>query len=360
MTDSFQRAIPPSLTPRPGEDVVYYRGEIKYSGTFHGYDIYDQPIVKNSESGSTVPLNDVFSVRPANPGERLAGCYTRCSSQTVIQQASSEEKHKLDLLLNKHIEPGPKYIDLIEEIWQRGYEVFLVGGSVRDVLNGDQANDVDLVSTIPFYILSSIAEAMFGPGGWSRHEKNGFMSIGRNAGVRKARKGTLIDVKNFFLQAPGTNDAQFGADLDYDHRLRDFSCNAVYYDPLNAVYVDPCGHGIEDAKKKILNVVNDPSLSHPVNRKAHIAMRMFKFMHRTYSPTEDCINTIREIYQPMMDGCKPDEIWNLFYRSILGKVPKEERGALFWESKTLIFETGFGEIWDTFIQHKEDEFGGGS
>jgi hypothetical protein len=183
------------------------------------------------------------------------------------------------------------------------------------------------------------------------------MSIGLNAGVRNARRGVLIDVKNLFLQAPGTDDAQFGADLDYDHRLRDFACNAVYYDPVNAIYIDPCGHGIEDARNRRLNVVNDPTLSHPVNRKAHIAMRMFKFIHRKYVPTDDCLRTVREIYEPMMSGCKPDEIWNLFFRSILGKVSKEEQAALFWKSKALIIDYGFEEMWSQFLAYKEKKFG---
>lgn len=356
MDKGLEQQIPPSLTPRPGEEVVYYRGAIKYHGIFHGYDIYDQAVVKNRDSGSTLALTDVFAVRPRDPCNRMPSCHSRPAIETAISKASDQENIKFELLLTQYIEPGPRYIDLIEEIWLRGYEVFLVGGSVRDVINGDDANDVDLVSTIPFSILSSVAEAMFGPKGWSRHEKNGFMSIGLNAASTGDRKGALIDVKNFFLQAPGTDDAQFGADLEYDHRLRDFSCNAIYYDPMNKVFVDPSGRGIKDAKDRVLNLVNDPTLSHPVNRKAHIPMRMFKFMHRQYKPSDECLNTIRRTYEPMMKACKPDEIWNLFYRSVLGKVPKDQRSALFWSSKQLITQNGFESMWASFLEHKEREF----
>lgn len=348
--------LPPSMTPRPGEEIVFYRGTLKHEGKFHGYDIYDQPIVQN-KSGSTWPLTDFLSVRLANPdAQRSLGCYEHLPDCTIIQAASAEEKNKIDRLLDRHIQPGPKYIDLIEEIWARGYEVFLVGGAVRDVLNGDEPNDVDLVSTIPFPFLSSIAESMFGPLGYSRSKKNGFMSIGQNAGHRKGEKGTLIDIKNFFLVAPGTNDAQFGSDIHFDHRLRDFSCNSVYYDPINAVFVDPCGHGIEDARNKTLNMVNDPTLSHPIHRKVHIAMRMFKFMHREYVPSEECLAVVRATYEPMMEGCKPDEIWKLFYRTILGKVPEAQRAALFWSSKKLIIDAGFHDFWAVFLENKEVQF----
>lgn len=350
--------IPPSMTPRPGEGVVYYRGKLKYTGIFHGYDMHDQPMVKN-DSGSTTPLPDFLSVRLSDPNQRQLGCYSEIPDCSVVAKATEEEKAKLDLLLNQYIEPGPKYIDLIEEIWARGYEVFLVGGSVRDVLNGDQANDVDLVTTIPFSFLSSIAKSMFGPLGYSRHEKNGFMSIGHNArSNRIEERGTLIDVKNFFLHAPGTDDVEFGADMDFDHRLRDFSCNAVYYDPINYIFVDPCGFGINDARSKTLNIINDPSLSHPIHRKAHIAMRMFKFMLRSYNPSEECIEKIKTIYEPMMRGCKPGEIWHLYYRTILSKVAKEKRVETFWRSKQIIMEAGFNDMWESYIGIKENEYGG--
>lgn len=350
-------SIPPSITPRPGEKVIYYRGEMRFEGLFHGYDVNDQLMVKN-ESGSTTSLRDFVSVRLAEPHSRHISCYSQIPPNSVIMDASPDEKCKIDNLLNQYIRPGPRYFDLIEEIWGRGYEVFLVGGSVRDVLNGDDPNDVDLVSTIPFFFLSSIAESMFGPQGFSRHKKNGFMSIGLNAGNKSEEKGTLIDVKNFFSHAPGTDYVEFGSDLNFDHRLRDFACNAVYYDPINSLFVDPCGRGIKDAKDKILNVVNDPTLSHPVHRKAHIAMRMFKFMHREYKPSEECLEKIRSTYEPMMDACTPGEIWRLFHRSILGKVPQERRSEVFWRSKTIMVDAGFDKMWDKFLQSQESRYRG--
>lgn len=356
MLEDFKINIPSSMTPRPGERVIYYRANLKHQGTFHGYDVNDQSMVKN-ESGSTTHLRDFVSVRLANPNERNLGCYSQLPASSVIYSANDFEKTKLEKLLNQHIRPGPKYFDLIEEIWSRGYEVFLVGGSVRDVLNGDNPNDVDLVSTIPFFLLSSIAESMFGTLGFSRHSNNGFMSIGYNAGNKHAEKGTLIDVKNFFSHAPGTEDAEFGANIEFDHRLRDFACNAVYFDPINSIFIDPSGHGIEDARNKRLNIVNDPSLSHPVHRKAHIAMRMFKFMHRDYSPSEECLEIIRTTYEPMMDACSPNEIWRLFYRSILGKAPEENRTEIFWYSKKMMIQSGFSDMWNKFLAPREDEFG---
>jgi hypothetical protein len=72
MSAESQIIIPSSMTPRPGERVVYYRGEVKFKGTFHGYDVNDQLIVKN-ESGSTTPLRNFVCVRLATPNERLLG-----------------------------------------------------------------------------------------------------------------------------------------------------------------------------------------------------------------------------------------------------------------------------------------------
>jgi tRNA nucleotidyltransferase/poly(A) polymerase len=60
-----------------------------------------------------------------------------------------QERDALLGLLNRHIPPGPTYLELIEEVWNRGYEIFLVGGTVRDVMAGLKSQDVDMVTSIP-------------------------------------------------------------------------------------------------------------------------------------------------------------------------------------------------------------------
>lgn len=349
--------LPECPTPRPGEKVIYYRSDTRFEGTFHGYNTADQLLIRHSAGGIT-HLDNFMQVRLSTPTERSKGCWCRLPDCGKVEIAGAAEKEILGKLLESRIPPGPRYIDLINEIWARGYEVFLVGGSVRDALNGDNPNDVDLVSTMPFFFLESVVESMFGPSGYSRHYENGFMSVGLDA-AKSAKGEVKIDVKNFFLHAPGTQDAEFGADLGIDQRLRDFACNSIYYDPINCAFIDPCGIGIEDAKTKTLNVVNDPEFDHPIFRKAHIALRFFKFVHRGYKPSEECIKRMRDVYKPLLSAVGTSAIRALFFRTLINKVPDEHKAEEFWRLKTLMTEYEFDDVWDKHLKSLEHQFGGG-
>lgn len=352
---STEAHLPECPTPRPGERVVYYRSDTQFQGVFQGYNTLDQLLVQNSSGGITT-IDNFMQVRLLDPTTRALACWHNLPADSKMETAT-KEKAVLDALLEQRIPPGPRYIDFVQEIWARGYEAFLVGGSVRDALNGDVPSDVDLVTTMPFFFLEAVAESMFGALGFSRHRENGFMSVGRDAARGRGREIT-IDVKNFFRHAPGTADAEFGSDLSIDHRLRDFTCNSVYYDPINAVLIDPSGSGIEDARSKTLNVVHDPALQHPVFRKAHIAMRFFGFVCRGYLPSEPCALSIRDTYKPLLAGVGTQLIQSLFQRSVLNKVDDSKKAQTFWKSKELMELYGFGDIWDAHLRRLERTYGG--
>lgn len=359
MSQTARLPLPHCATPRPGERVVYYRSESQYEGIFHGYDIHDQLLVQNSSGGIT-PIQNFMQIRLADPANREIGCWSSLPKSCCVQPATKEQIDQFSVILEQMIPPGIKYINLIDEIWARGYEVFLVGGTVRDVLNGGTPNDVDMVTTIPFFYLQAIAESMFGHLGFSRSQQNGFMSIGKNAGSRSKNPEVSIDIKNFFSHAPGTPDATFGSNLDMDYRLRDFSCNAVYYDPKSHIFLDPCGHGISDSMERVLNVVNDPELSHPVYRKAHIAMRFFKFVQRSYTPSTDCLEVILKRYKPLLDGIGSTQVQSLFFRSILNKLSDDKKAEAFWHSKQAMIDLGFADTWANHLKGLEAKFGGRS
>lgn len=348
--------LPPSATPRPGEEVVAYTSNTKFEGKFYGYNAVDELLISNG-AGGILNVDDYRKVRLLKPLDRKPGCWAELPINGIVVKATDEERGKLSHLLAERIAPGPMYIDFIYEIWARGFEVFLVGGSVRDVLAGNEANDVDLVTSMPFFLLEPLAEAIFGHRGYSRSKNNGFMSVGFGAAGGKKGEGTTIDVKNFFQFAPGTPNAQFGSDLGIDHSLRDFSCNAIYYDPVNAIFVDPCGHGIEDAKAQLLNLINDTSMEHPTYRKGVIALRFFKFVLRGYKPTEGCIQRLNAEFKPLFMAMGTTQAEMLLRRQILSKVPEESRLDVLLEVKQIMHSYGYQDIWETYYSSLESSFG---
>lgn len=121
-----------------------------------------------------------------------------------------------------------------------------------------------------------------------------------------------------------------------DQRLRDFACNAVYYDPMNEVFIDPSGRGITDAKAKALNIISDHVLERPIFRKANIPLRFFKFLLRGYEPSHDCIVLLQTQYREYMFALGVAEARAEFQRFILRKVAREDQTAAFFRTKELM------------------------
>lgn len=342
--------IPDCATPRPGEEVLLYQGKTRFQGIFHGYDVNDRLMVRHA-GGSIIGVDDPVQVRLVNPYQRQRPCWEALPDCAHQQAAAPEEKQAFDALLNERFSPGPTYLEFVNEIWLRGYEVFLVGGAVRDVLQGGAARDVDLITSMPFSLLEGLVKSMFGELGFSRSPNDGFMSVGSNAGndmARSEEKGPCVDVKNFFRFAPGTDNAEFSADLYLDHTLRDFACNAVYYDAINGRFIDPSGTGIEDARRRTLRLVNDPEFEHPVFKKATIPFRLIKFTILGYTPTQECIEVLQRKFKPFVKALTRLEAMTLFQYHILGRVSDIEQTQVLRMAREQMSLYCLAEIWTDF------------
>ena len=132
----------------------------------------------------------------------------------------------------------------MSEFHLRGYETFIVGGTVRDIIQGEASYDIDLATTMPLSSSLPLLQSMFGK--VHPNPEFGYIRIGGNP----ASGEPFIDVKNFPLYNPGCADVLFGSDLDVDLKYRDFACNSIYYDPFNEAFIDPSGRGVDDALHK--------------------------------------------------------------------------------------------------------------
>jgi hypothetical protein len=103
----------------------------------------------------------------------------------------------------------------------------------------------------------------------------------------------VIGLSVFRHSYAGQADALFSDSFEYDVRNRDFSCNAIYFDPFNNVYVDPTAHGIYDAEQRLLRLVADTSLcTRP--QLGEVAIRFFGFLRRGFTSTADCRDYIAQ------------------------------------------------------------------
>ena len=113
---------------------------------------------------------------------------------------------------------------IVERLRENGHEAFVVGGAVRDLLLGRTPKDFDIVTD---------AE----PSRIKRVFRNARV-IGRRFRLVHVYAGPKIfEVSTFRSIAKGTVGNEYGS-IDEDALRRDFTCNALYYDPIQEQLVD--------------------------------------------------------------------------------------------------------------------------
>src|SRR5690242_15109471 len=136
---------------------------------------------------------------------------------------------------------------------EAGFAAYVVGGAVRDLLLGIKPKDFDIATDArPEQIKPLFRRALI---------------IGRRFRLVHVMLGAeTVEVSTFRAADPDTaekdehgrvlRDNVFGSQAE-DARRRDFTVNALYYDPATEELVDFHG-GLADLKKRVLRVIGEP------------------------------------------------------------------------------------------------------
>jgi tRNA nucleotidyltransferase (CCA-adding enzyme) len=149
-------------------------------------------------------------------------------------------------------------VELIESVSAAGGRALLVGGSVRDILLGSPAHDLDVEA---FGIAPDSLKSVL--------SRSGTVNlVGQSFAVFKYRPHAAphleVDVslpRHDLKSGPGHR----GFTVSYDSSLsplqasrrRDLTINAIFYDPLTREFIDP-QHGIHDLSSRLIKAV-DPA-----------------------------------------------------------------------------------------------------
>ena len=192
-----------------------------------------------------------------------------------------KSEHQIDASL-----VDERAVKVVRTLAEGGFEAYIVGGAVRDLLVGMRPKDFDVATNATpeqvkglfrrAFIIGRrfrIVHVVFGRGRQDRGlseviEVSTFRAMVDNAAVEQvsgSEKTSRNELAGRLSQSSHVVDAEgrvlrdnvWGPQID-DAARRDFTINAMYYDPVREIVVDYHG-GIKDVRKKLLRMIGDPA-----------------------------------------------------------------------------------------------------
>lgn len=181
--------------------------------------------------------------------------------------------------INKSFHSSPQWSvkKLILELKQKGIKSYIVGGAVRDWLNGKSSRDIDISVDCNAEQALALLKVNF-----DKHipidAQMHFGHICIEGDIASIDVNVLRDsadiTRGFY-----TSTFKGGASLIEDANTRDFSFNSFYYDPQANSIFSPFGCAYDDLMKKQINIVSDPKT---LAADFCLCIRIILFMSRGY------------------------------------------------------------------------------
>ena len=215
--------------------------------------------------------------------------------QASLPQRIPAQEHRIDeQKICKHAKR------VVNTLTDKGYQAYLVGGCVRDLLLNITPKDFDIATNATPEEVRSLFDR-------SR-------IIGRRFQIVHVYYGRdFLEVSTFRAQISNsgsspntqfnngqiTRDNTFG-DIDEDALRRDFSINALYYDLTESTVLDFCS-GMDAVKNRFLRMIGDPATRYredPVRMLRAMRFRAklgIEIEQETAAPIAECTHLLNDI-----------------------------------------------------------------
>ncbi|MDD0973339.1 polynucleotide adenylyltransferase PcnB [Pseudomonas fontis] len=193
-------------------------------------------------------------------------------------------------------------VGIVERLQNAGYQAYLVGGCVRDQLLGITPKDFDVAtSATPEQVRAEFRNARI----IGRRFKLVHIHFGRDiievATFRANHSETEEDSHTSSRNESGRilRDNVYGT-LEEDAQRRDFTINALYYDPVSERILD-YANGVHDIRNRLIRLIGDPTQRYqedPVRmlRAVRFAAKLnFGIEKHTVQPIRELASMLREI-----------------------------------------------------------------
>ena len=156
----------------------------------------------------------------------------------------------------------PHILEIVKKFTDSDYQIYLVGGSVRDLLSNRDVADWDLTTNaVPSEIVKLFPESVY---------ENDFGTVGiKVADLPESEHKGIVEVTTFrtekgYADRRHPDKVEWGKTVEDDLGRRDFTINAMALKISNFKFqisndlIDPFG-GQEDLKNKLIRAVGDPA-----------------------------------------------------------------------------------------------------
>ena len=263
-------------------------------------------------------------------------------------------------------------MDVVHVLKQAGFQAYIVGGAVRDLLVGLKPKDFDVATdATPEQVKSlfrrafiigrrfRIVHVIYGRG--REHEVIEVSTFRAHmdsalaeqvGGNERTSKSELAGMKHA-VHASGRvlRDNVWGP-MEEDAARRDFTINAMYYDPETQIVVD-YHNGIGDSKKKIVRMIGNPALRYredPVRiiRAVRFGAKLnalgFKFEEKTVAPLKEMCGLLADVPQSRL------------FDEMLKLLQTGHSLASIAQLKELGMGTGIYPLLDVVVEMSDDPF----
>lgn len=235
-------------------------------------------------------------------------------------------------------------IEVVQRLQRNGHIAYWAGGCVRDILLGREPYDYDIATNAKPDDLKSIYPAS--------------ILTGKRFGVlRVPCSGTNIEVATFRRDSSYSDgrhpDSIEYADPKSDAFRRDFTINAVFFDPVSGEYHD-FAKGIDDINNRIVRCVGNPDKSFSddylrVLRAIRFACTLdfqidaptLQAIHK-HAVSIDCVSKERtgiEITRSFMEAVKPSRVLDILASTSLLDILQPELAAVHKYENSLLERT---------------------
>jgi tRNA nucleotidyltransferase (CCA-adding enzyme) len=143
---------------------------------------------------------------------------------------------------------------LCQRLRGAGHQAHLVGGGVRDMLLGRPPTDFDVATdAVPEAVLALFGHTFAIPTGL----KHGTVTVLSNASPRRPVEVTTFRGEGDYLDGRRPSSVSYVKTLEEDLSRRDFTMNAIGFDPVDGRLTDPFD-GRSDLGRRLIRAVGDP------------------------------------------------------------------------------------------------------